>query len=1277
MKRFLIAAVFISLLITISTVGSQDESWKEKLGGDLKQTVKESERPTIFKMLSTENEEPINVIILTNDKSELKKHVDAQNEFSIIEGVSTELTLGDIEKIAKLPSTERILIDHPVTFFRLESMPLIRADTAASSYLVNGTNINISVLDTGISNISELQSPNRIIKEKCFINHGITLCPPNNASESGNSTDDEGHGTHAAGILAGDGDSGSGSGVATNSSLFAVKVLNASGSGLESDIIKGVEWSIDNGANIISMSLGLAYTSFTDCYNDVSLSLTVENATRLGVLVLVSTGNSGPGSSTTSAPACAKSALAVGSVKDGSSGATPIDGISSFSSRGPTNDNRTKPDLVAPGEWITSPVNTTHTSTFRGTSMAAPHVSGVAALVMQKYNSTFGYIPNPHLVKAVLLTAVNTTGMQADGYTQRNNAYGAGRIDAYEALRIMNFTKNSTISQNEMKVYYINVTNSSSRVTLYWPENSTVSNNLGLIVGNDTLNYTYPTDSRDNIEQVFIYNSTNSTWKIYVNGTTVTGFQAFYLASDRQFIDFITIESPLNRTYGASSLHFNMTITKIITNATVSVDNVNHTMINDTLFHYYNLTVPALSEGVHNATFYANDSNSFTTNTTYFTLDLTKPLILIQVPENGTYNSTNADLNFTLSEAGSWCGYSLDNSANTSLSNCANSTLTSLSEGSHNLTAYANDTVGNMNRSDARLFTVSLPVTYLGNGTNATSNVIGKFDSIKLFANWTDLEGLGHAWLWTNETGGSGQNYTGNYSSPIDINLTLGQTWSNFSWRNTTVNIGGVIAWRIYANDTTGKENSTSQSIFTIDNSPPIFNNSRNTSAIYNESVQINVSWYDNSVHAVLFESNFSNTPTNYTAANSGNEFYFTINSGNQTVNRFVVYRWYANDTSGLENSTEQISYTASKASTSARLFLNGTEGNRTYSKGTIANITAIVNITGKNITIVANFTNTTVVLSNGTSPQQNTTNTSNLNITVYNVTAYFLGDENYTASSVSYNMSILKADGDTCSVVSECFGGFCNSGVCANSAPPSPSQSSSSGGGGGGGGGAVVVQSIKVIATDENQAKITIPSISANAVQNIPINETYIVQKISLKPSVAVKNVEIKIERVPPPESLSHPPGRVFEYLKVDEINITNNQTAVVNITFKLSKTWISENNINTSTIFLARYTTQWDKLTTFQANETASDLIYTAVSPGLSIFAITGEQIKLENPEETETPEITTPIESLQPVEMKGRSNLLILLIITTVIAFGIVIYILVKNYEDWFRLYKKYSR
>lgn len=106
---------------------------------------------------------------------------------------------------------------------------------------------------------------------------------------------------------------------------------------------------------------------------------------------------------------------------------------------------------------------------------------------------------------------------------------------------------------------------------------------------------------------------------------------------------------------------------------------------------------------------------------------------------------------------------------------------------------------------------------YSYNNSNTTTPGVG--DPVLIYANWTDNVGLGWAWLWTNETGGSGKNWTSGSYGPIDINLTGTQTWSNFTWQNSSVTGGTVVAWKIYANDTAGNENVTGQMTFTVQSS--------------------------------------------------------------------------------------------------------------------------------------------------------------------------------------------------------------------------------------------------------------------------------------------------------------------------------------------------------------------------------------------------------------------------------------------------------------------------
>jgi len=105
--------------------------------------------------------------------------------------------------------------------------------------------------------------------------------------------------------------------------------------------------------------------------------------------------------------------------------------------------------------------------------------------------------------------------------------------------------------------------------------------------------------------------------------------------------------------------------------------------------------------------------------------------------------------------------------------------------------------------------------TYTYNNTNVTEIVTG--EPVLIYANWSDLYDLNSSWLWTNETGlANGKNYTdGTYGSPFNINLTAGQTWSNFSWKNITF-ASGVVAWKIYANDSENNQNVTAQGYITV-----------------------------------------------------------------------------------------------------------------------------------------------------------------------------------------------------------------------------------------------------------------------------------------------------------------------------------------------------------------------------------------------------------------------------------------------------------------------------
>ncbi|MFJ8870310.1 S8 family serine peptidase [Streptomyces sp. NPDC102473] len=198
--------------------------------------------------------------------------------------------------------------------------------------------------------------------------------------------DHNGHGTHVASTVAGDGSASAGRlrGVAPGADLLIGKVLDSSGSGYTSWILAGMEWAAAQGADVVSMSLGNDEPS--DGRDPLSAAVDTLSADG-GPLFVVASGNRGM-TRAIGSPAAATSALTVGSV-------TKQGALSSFSSRGPAlTEGGVKPEITAPGSSITAAraagtlegaAADEKYATLSGTSMATPHVSGAAAIIKQAH----------------------------------------------------------------------------------------------------------------------------------------------------------------------------------------------------------------------------------------------------------------------------------------------------------------------------------------------------------------------------------------------------------------------------------------------------------------------------------------------------------------------------------------------------------------------------------------------------------------------------------------------------------------------------------------------------------------------------------------------------------------------------------------------------------------------------------------------------------------------------------------------------------------------------
>jgi subtilisin family serine protease len=290
-----------------------------------------------------------------------------------------------------------------------ESVPQIGAPAAWQAGLT-GQGVRVAVLDTGIDT-DHPDLAGKVSDSKDF-------------SGKGSVEDGSGHGTHVASTITGSGAASTGKyrGVAPDATLAVGKVLDDNGDGTMDGVLAGMAWAaVDMRAKVVNMSLGAGPTDGTDPVSETLNTLTRQH----GTLFVVSAGNFG-GDETVATPAAADEALAVASV-------SKQDELSDFSSRGPrVGDGALKPDVAAPGGGIVAarpdgvtpigePVGDAY-QRLSGTSMAAPHVAGAAAILVQQH---------PDWTPGQLKTALMSSATEVEGAGPF--AVGAGRVDVARA----------------------------------------------------------------------------------------------------------------------------------------------------------------------------------------------------------------------------------------------------------------------------------------------------------------------------------------------------------------------------------------------------------------------------------------------------------------------------------------------------------------------------------------------------------------------------------------------------------------------------------------------------------------------------------------------------------------------------------------------------------------------------------------------------------------------------------------------------------------------------
>jgi serine protease AprX len=341
--------------------------------------------------------------------------------FQLIDGFAASLRPGQIRSLAVRAGVLRVEQNFRVHALDDAANDDFGATAAQADFGASGAGTEICIPDSGVDlGHEQLDSKAPIAWLDLIGNKSAPY-------------DDLGHGTKVASIALGDG-VGSGPiadlmrGVAPDAALSAVKVIDSTGYGDDSLSVQAVQWCAQrNAVDVISLSVG------SDVPSDGldALSQAVDAAVAGGKIVIAAAGNGGDNVGTITSPGSAKKAITVGAVADWSADQSALyfsEGpyLAPFSSRGPTADDRIKPDVVGPGVSIGAALEGT-TSTYEvsdGTSFSTPYVAGIAALLREQ---------QPTWTQPDVRGAIEGTALDA-GPAGKDNDWGSGVLDGYAAV---------------------------------------------------------------------------------------------------------------------------------------------------------------------------------------------------------------------------------------------------------------------------------------------------------------------------------------------------------------------------------------------------------------------------------------------------------------------------------------------------------------------------------------------------------------------------------------------------------------------------------------------------------------------------------------------------------------------------------------------------------------------------------------------------------------------------------------------------------------------------
>ena len=1153
----------------------------------------------------------------TKTRKNKKFDLELTHQFSTINGFTGNITEEGLEKLLDSDQVEKILPVKPIKLLLDGSVPQINANKAwnlsAVGYNITGVSETICVIDTGVN----------------YSHPALGGCTNDTFADGtcskviggydyGNSDTDpmdrNSHGTHIAGIAASN--DSTYRGVAPGAKIVALKVFTDAGAGTTANVISAIDWCINNRSkfniSIITMSLGVTdgngdeiiYTSACDSDDTSGTAAQASEAAAYGIFVDASSGNSGNTSGIVS-PSCGVNVTSVGSV-------TKADAISGYNS-GPNLD------LLAPGSSITSTILSSNFGSKSGTSMAAPHIAGAAALLLQYGRLVY----NLNLTPTQVETKLKITGVQIN---DTRNGIIFPRVDLFAAIQpFLNYTPTSIANASIITVStaLINIS-SDANITdgiLEWSYSNGTVRNISMTSQNTTHFFLTMTNLATGTD----------TYKIYGNDTinTQSTSSARTLTIDLSS-PLITISNPANGSnFSSGTQQFNATVLEInIDQVRFSFNNASGVAFNVTPTNRsgnwnYSLDLSRLQEGVHTLTVFANDTAGRVNNSEFieFRVDRTPPSVTINTPlpnrnftlasGNQTFNVMVRDTTLTVQavllsfDNASGANFNIT-AVNQSGDWIASYNVSTLADGSHTVTLLVNDTIANINNSETIAFIVdNTPPTVSFNSPSAAQEF--NFQSNNQTFNVTLRDTL----LPVQSVLFSFDNASGTNFNITAVNQSGYWVASyNISWLADGSHIVTVIA-----NDTLGNRNNTETRSFTAAistpivtlNSPVANKNFSSASIIFNCSAQ-----------------------DNYQLANA--TLYGNWSSG-----------WHANQTTALNGTSNETTFSKTILDGTYRwnCFASNANSNMAYAS---ANFTFTVDTHPPIMSSVSSGTPTS------TAATITWTTLETANATVKYGTTLSLGSNSSSASvktSQSITLSSLSASTlyyfnvTSCDGVNNCnTNGTYNFTTAAASSGSSDSSSSSAGGGSGGGGGggssgvssaeasSTPVESESASASAESGSSALTGESGAAGTPAASLSTSY-TQLVSLfrgksstitvgdsKIAFTTVKVDANIEKEISFTVLSYQekPAELpalkntYQYLQITA-EVDPKDIEGLLIEFKVPKSWLSENHYLTESVTLHGYKNSlWQPLETTLIQEENDSVLYQAKVDYLSYFAITG---------------------------------------------------------------------